>query len=308
VTTALQEPPRVRNRAAPVLPAARPDPRPTLSQRIIEGLHPLFRRRCGFFEALLRSPADVFEYSVRSGAVVYQQFHGYNDFTNRVVLDLGCGGGGKTVYYATQGARQTIGVDFDPQAQPALTYARQHGLDVQFVSYRADGRIPLPDNTGDVVISSSVLEHVVDLAATLGEVRRVLKPGGLCLSRWHPWRSRYGGHLDTMIAVPFAHLVFREQDLVRSFYRLGVKRFGHCPGVCGTFHAHSTSLADLNYAYNRKSVRQMRQIITTAGFDLRERRYLWGTRELRWPHHIPERLRDYAIDYEVLICTNSKRT
>jgi len=239
----------------------------------------------------------VFKYSVRSGAVVHQQFHGYNDFADRVVLDLGCGGGGKTVYYAGRGARHTIGVDFDPRPQTALAYAQQRGLSVEFLSFRAAGRVPLPDDTCDVVINSSVLEHVVDLPATFREVRRVLKPGGLCLSRWHPWRSRYGGHLDALIAVPFAHLIFRERDLVRSFYRLGVQRFGHCPGVCGTFHAHSTSPAVLNFAYNRKSARQMRAIVLAAGVELRARRYLPGPRDLHSALALPARLRAYLIAY-----------
>jgi SAM-dependent methyltransferase len=293
MTTTLQEP-------------RLPLPRPTPGQRLIELLHAVFQRRCGYFEAMLKSPDEVFEYAVRSGEVVYQQFHGCNDFGGRTVVDLGCGPGGKTVYYATRGAGRTIGVDFDPKPERALAYARRKGLEVEFQSFGAGGRIDLPDDAVDVVINSSVLEHVVDLDATLGEVRRVLKPGGLLLSRWHPWRTRYGGHLDTMISVPFAHLVFSERDLVRSFYRLGVKRFGRFPRVCGTFHPHSTSLADLNFEYNRKTLRQMRRIVTAAGFEVRVRRYLWGKNEIRWPAWLPERLRDFVIDYEVLICANRK--
>lgn len=39
-------------------------------------------------------------------------------------------------------------------------------------------RLPLADESVDVIISNAVLEHVRDLPATLAEMRRVLKPGG----------------------------------------------------------------------------------------------------------------------------------
>lgn len=40
-------------------------------------------------------------------------------------------------------------------------------------------RLTYPDGTFDLVVTSETLEHVPDLAAALGEIRRVLKPGGL---------------------------------------------------------------------------------------------------------------------------------
>ena len=42
----------------------------------------------------------------------------------------------------------------------------------------ADHRLPFPDGSMDRVIAKNVLEYVPDLAATLAEVHRVLKPGG----------------------------------------------------------------------------------------------------------------------------------
>lgn len=54
-----------------------------------------------------------------------------------------------------------------------------------------DGRhIPFPDASFDVVFSSNVLEHVPDLAQLNAEIRRVLKPDGLCIHVMptHGWR------------------------------------------------------------------------------------------------------------------------
>ncbi|MDE6108462.1 MAG: methyltransferase domain-containing protein, partial [Oscillospiraceae bacterium] len=48
--------------------------------------------------------------------------------------------------------------------------------------------IPFEDNTFDVVIANMMLYHVPDMAKGLGEVRRVLKPGGRFYS------ATYGEH------------------------------------------------------------------------------------------------------------------
>lgn len=56
-----------------------------------------------------------------------------------------------------------------------------------------DGRhIPLPNHSVDVIFSSNVLEHVVDLPQILSEFRRVLTPGGYCVHlmpsvAWRAW-------------------------------------------------------------------------------------------------------------------------
>jgi SAM-dependent methyltransferase len=58
-----------------------------------------------------------------------------------------------------------------------------------------DGRtFPVPDHSIDCVLSSNVLEHVEDLPQFHREVRRVLRPGGICVhdmptSTWRLWST-----------------------------------------------------------------------------------------------------------------------
>ncbi|HZT79661.1 MAG TPA: class I SAM-dependent methyltransferase [Gemmataceae bacterium] len=87
------------------------------------------------------------------------------------VVDLGCGDRPYEPLFAGRAA-EYLGVDVG--ANPAADITLKPGEPV-----------PLPDGAADVVISSQVLEHVVDVAAYLGECRRLLRPGGWLLLSTH---------------------------------------------------------------------------------------------------------------------------
>lgn len=53
------------------------------------------------------------------------------------------------------------------------------------VELKADGTVPLPDASFDVVLSTQVLEHVEDPGLYLAECRRLLKPGGSLILTTH---------------------------------------------------------------------------------------------------------------------------
>jgi ubiquinone/menaquinone biosynthesis C-methylase UbiE len=93
------------------------------------------------------------------------------------VLDVGCGEGQLTAA-ATQAGHAVIGVDV---AEEPLRRARErHGdLDVRLVE--PDGEWPLADASFDAVWAGETIEHVLDTAGWLSEVRRVLRSGGSLL-------------------------------------------------------------------------------------------------------------------------------
>jgi ubiquinone/menaquinone biosynthesis C-methylase UbiE len=93
------------------------------------------------------------------------------------VLDLGCGAGEFSEALLAHGA-VPIAVDV---ADEALRRARERipGLDAR--GWRAGEPLPVQDTSVDVVWAGEVIEHVVDVAPWLSEVRRVLRPRGTLL-------------------------------------------------------------------------------------------------------------------------------
>jgi ubiquinone/menaquinone biosynthesis C-methylase UbiE len=100
--------------------------------------------------------------------------------TTAQLLEVGCGTG---LLWQTNLARLPAGwtITLSDQSAGMLQQALQN-LGDQAIRFRFEQfnteAIPLPDASLDAVIANHMLYHVADLAKALGEIRRVLKPGG----------------------------------------------------------------------------------------------------------------------------------
>ena len=89
------------------------------------------------------------------------------------VLDLGCGDG----HFASVAFREALdtGIDLDERSIQEAQLRKAHGIVVR----ASATAIPAGDGAFATVVSNCVVEHIPDLAGTLSEVKRVLRPGGL---------------------------------------------------------------------------------------------------------------------------------
>ncbi|ASO20046.1 2-polyprenyl-6-hydroxyphenyl methylase/3-demethylubiquinone-9 3-methyltransferase [Actinoalloteichus hoggarensis] len=92
--------------------------------------------------------------------------------TDAVLVDVACGGGLLHPHLAGKGYTH-VGVDLSAESGRV---ARAHGVDHVI---RGDmNRIPLADESADVVTAGQCLEHVSDPARVIAECCRILRPGG----------------------------------------------------------------------------------------------------------------------------------
>ena len=98
-----------------------------------------------------------------------------DDYTDKRVLDIGCGPRGSLEWAAM--ARQRVGVD--PLADDYLRMgAADHAM--TYVTAGAES-IPFPDHSFDIVCSFNSLDHVDNLDAAIAEMKRLTALGGLLL-------------------------------------------------------------------------------------------------------------------------------
>ena len=143
-------------------------------------------------------------------------------FRDKTVLDVGCGAGGKTMYYASLGAAKIVGMDIvERYREEAEALARELGFADRFEFVHGDAAdTGFPDGAFDTVIMNDAMEHVDRPEAVLAEVRRILKPGGRLYVNFPPINHPFGAHLSDLIGIPWVHLFFSEDTLVAGYKEL----------------------------------------------------------------------------------------
>ncbi len=143
-------------------------------------------------------------------------------FRDKRVLDVGCGAGGKTCYYATLNPSHVWGIDtVEGYRCRAEAFSRREGLGdlTSFVTGDA-GDMSFPDGFFDTIIMNDTVEHLAEPVRVLDECLRVLRPGGRLFVNFPPYCHPYGAHLSDVIGIPWVHLIFSESTLVTAYRQL----------------------------------------------------------------------------------------
>ena len=151
----------------------------------------------------------------------------------RKLLDVGCGGGLLAEEFARAGYEVT-GIDPAPESiETARAHASVSGLSIEYRT-GAGEHLPFPEGSFDHLACCDVLEHVDDVDRVIGEIARVLRPGGLffydtinrtiiskisIIKIMQEWRS-------TAFAAPNSHIwdkFIKPAELVALFGRYGLE-------------------------------------------------------------------------------------
>jgi SAM-dependent methyltransferase len=100
------------------------------------------------------------------------------------VLEIGCGSGGYALHVAEKVGCRIVGLDINEAGirnASQLSGAKSLASRVNFEQCDVSKKLPFDEGTFDAVFSNDVLCHVPGRAGVLGEMFRVLKPGGRML-------------------------------------------------------------------------------------------------------------------------------
>jgi len=110
------------------------------------------------------------------------------------MLEVGCGMGIDSVQLARCGFKVTA-IDLTESALAlARQFASMRGVDIDFRPGNAEA-LEFGDETFDAAYSFGVLHHTPDIGSAVGELHRVLKPGGIAyVMLYHKWSVVHAVH------------------------------------------------------------------------------------------------------------------
>ena len=216
-----------------------------------------------YFIWLLANKAKAFgQSSHRIWSLKYILEEYFPDRTGIRILDCGAWNGW-FLSFKSASVRQRVALDFDAHFAADM---RRQGIDF-ILADMEKGFFPIADNSFDLVVMTSTLEHLGDSQHIASEIRRVLAPSGLVFIttpnvlkyKFHFWddvthkrpftpsslRFLFESHgLETLVLSPYNHNFFIASNLFPKVLRPFLMRFrgkallyiGKKPGGDVRFH------------------------------------------------------------------------
>jgi SAM-dependent methyltransferase len=217
-------------------------------------------------DAWERNAADWVRWARKPGHDSYWRFHRerFLDLVpraGRLTLDVGCGEG-RVARDLTELGHRVVGVDASPAMVAA---AREADAGGEYLVADA-AKLPFPDGHADLVVAFMSLMDVDNMPSAVGELARVLEPGGkLVLAVVHPINSAH----DVDRVHPEGRLVMTEDYFDRRRYTDTIER----DDVRMTFESRHWTLEDYFDA------------LLTAGFRIEALREIGDPDHPRWSRY-----------------------
>lgn len=197
-----------------------------IGEKILKTINPLFPKPVHPFNLQNNDEKTYAEWQYEKGINTIQfyleKYTTDEMFRGKRVLDFGCGAGGKSIYYASLGADEVVGVDIVPSyEEESKKLAEKLGYEDKFTFMLADAtNLPFENCSFDTIIMNDFMEHVSKPEAAICEALRILKPGGRIYTNFLPYNHPFGAHLSDAISVPWVHLFFSEESMINVYKEL----------------------------------------------------------------------------------------
>lgn len=176
------------------------------------------------------------------------------------VLEVGCGQGELAQRLATEVGSHVVAIDQSPRM---VELAQGRGVDARVGDVQA---LDFPDESFDCVVAAWMLFHVADLDRALGEISRVLRPGGRLVAATNgpdhlhellellgtssPLRSAFNGENGKQALLRHfgrverrdaaGHLLFQSRDAAQAYVDASVTLNGALPPIEGSIRVRRT--------------------------------------------------------------------
>jgi|SRR5450631_332755 len=122
-------------------------------------------------------------------------------------LEIGPGAGFVLKKLKELGVKKVSALDIEDKLYPEV---KRSGVELILCS--ANNMQSVPNQSYDLVVSWSALEHIPDPEKVFCECLRILKPGGFLFLLFGPlYYSPWGYHHYSVLKMPYLHLLFPEQ-------------------------------------------------------------------------------------------------
>jgi len=186
--------------------------------------HPFNKAKNGVFNL------NYSDFEFKSAPELFEKYDRFGDFISKIknkkVADFACGGGGKSIYLATKGAKEVWGIDLSEKfIKQANKMAKDQGVESKCHFLFDDAvKSSLESNYFDYVIFNDAIEHIPDTEGTIKEALRILKPGGQIYINFEAYYFFFGHHLWDALPIPWLHLFTSEKFRIK-LYKEAVKKF-----------------------------------------------------------------------------------
>jgi ubiquinone/menaquinone biosynthesis C-methylase UbiE len=176
------------------------------------------------------------------------------------LLEIGYISGGFSIFAFENLGFEAYGIDNfygnEIGKSPLSEYIKKKtGSLVRFISGDITRRTDFNDNELDIIYSTSVLEHINNLAEAFKEMHRILKPGGVIIHGYNPFFCPNGGHALGITDCPWGHVRMRLNDYLRYMEKLRP-------------HEADITKEWINSSLNGVSIHGMQNHIARQGFQI----------------------------------------